>query len=75
MEKFLTIVVDLLETEDELTANTEYADLENWDSLTIVSLLAAVNIEYNKTLHMADFKGTKTLGEIFDVIKRAHEDK
>ena len=75
MNDFLEMIADLLETDETLTADTEYASLENWDSLTIISLLATVNIDYNKTLRMADFKKTKTLGDIYAIIEQAPEDK
>lgn len=75
MNDFLEMIADLVETDEALTADTEYASLENWDSLTIISLLATVNIDYNKTLRMADFKKTKTLGDIYAIIEQAPEDK
>ena len=75
MNEFLKMIAELLETDEILTADTEYDTLENWDSLTLMSLLATINIDYNKTVHMVDFKETKTLGDIYAVIQKAPEDK
>lgn len=75
MDKFLEIVADLLEVDGPLKPEMVYKEFENWDSLTIVSLLAQINLTFNKTLRMADFKDTKTLGDIYAIIEAAPEDK
>lgn len=71
MEKFLGIIADLLETEQTLTPDMEYRKFENWDSLTIVGLLAEINLEYHKTFRMKDFKDTVTLGDIYQIVQEA----
>lgn len=75
MDKFLALVEDLLETDRKLTADMEYTRTGEWDSLTIISFLAMINIEYNKTLRVADFKAAKTFSDLYEIVDKAAEDE
>lgn len=70
MEKFLQKVADILEMDGNLTPDTKYSQLENWDSLAVVSTLAMINIEYGKKMRAVDFQGAETLGELYDIIQK-----
>ena len=75
MEHFLKMAADLLETDQELSPDMEYRSFENWDSLTVISFLAMVDVEYNKKLRVDDVKETRTFRELYDVIQKAAADK
>lgn len=60
----------LSETEaSELSASTEFRDLDEWSSLTAVSIIAMVENEYNTELTNADIHRANTIGDIFDTVK------
>lgn len=40
---FIEKMVDLMDTEDELTMDTNLLDIEEWDSLSFVSFIAFAN--------------------------------
>lgn len=70
MEKFLKNIMDILDTEQEVRPETSLDSVEEWDSLTIVSLLAMVNVEYGKTLRMSDFAGAVTFQDLYDIVMK-----
>lgn len=71
MDDFLQKVEDILETEESLTADMELTAVENWDSLSIISFLAMVDIEYDKVMKFADFKEAKTFGDLYQLVMHA----
>ncbi len=67
LEKFLNILDD---TDSKLVnANTVFRDLDEWDSLTALSLIAMVDEEYSVKLTGEDIKSSVTLNDIFEIIK------
>ena len=74
MERFLSLIDEIIEEDVELAPETEYRKLESWDSLMAISFLAMVNVEYGKTLRMADVKNTETLADLYEVVQKAKAD-
>lgn len=70
MDKFLENIMDILDTEHKIEAETRLDTIEEWDSLSIISLLAMVNVEYGKTMRVADFKGAVTFQDLYDIIMK-----
>lgn len=68
MEEFITNMVSSLEIEQEVNENTRLEDIIEWDSVGIVSFLAMVNVEYGKTLRVADVSGVENLKELYDIV-------
>ena len=52
-----------------LNANTVFRDLEEWDSLTALSLIAMVDEEYSLKLTGDDIKKSISIQDLFDKIK------
>lgn len=69
MENFIEKLVDVLDTEEELTAATVLADLEEWDSLSFVSFLAFANATYGKKIVPADVRNARTVEDLYNLIK------
>lgn len=53
----------------EFTANTEFRELDEWSSLTALSVIAMVDDEYGVTLKGDEMRGAKTIEELFNVVK------
>ena len=68
MEKFLKNVMEILDIEKKIEPETRLDAIEEWDSLSIVSLLAMVNVEYRKTMRVSDFKEAVTFQYLYDII-------
>lgn len=47
-----------------LAAETEFRNLDEWDSVAYISVIAMMDEEYDIQIEMAQFKQLKTLGAI-----------
>lgn len=54
---------------NELTAETEFRALDEWDSVAYISVIAMMDEEYDIQIEMTTFKTLKTLGSIAEYIK------
>ena len=63
-DEFLSEMQDVLQTESELTFDTVLADLDEWDSLSIMATMAFANKHFGLSLKMADFAEMETLEDI-----------
>lgn len=52
-----------------LTAETEFRNLDEWDSVAYISVIAMMDEEYDIQIEMAQFKQLKTLGAIAEYIE------
>ena len=69
MEQFLEKMTDILDCEQEVTMETVLADLEEWDSLSLVSFMAMANAAYGKKVIPADVKMAKTVAALYELVK------
>ena len=63
-EQFLEEMVEVLQTEDEITMDTVLEDLEEWDSLSIMSTMAFLDKNFGVKTNMNDYKNITTIGDI-----------
>ena len=47
---------------------TEFKTLEEWNSLTALSVISMIDDQYNKTITGADLRGRKTLEDLFNLV-------
>jgi acyl carrier protein len=68
---FLQNFFDILDDTDVnlVQAETVFRDLEEWDSLTALSLIAMADEEYSVKLTGDDIKSSTTLQDVFEIIK------
>lgn len=50
------------------TASTEYKALEEWNSLTALSIIAMIDDSYNKTITGANLRENKTIEDLFNYV-------
>ena len=50
------------------TASTEQKALEEWNSLTALSILAMIDDSYNKTITGANLRENKTIEDLFNYV-------
>ena len=63
-EEFLEAMVDVLQTEDEITFDTLLEDLEEWDSLSIMATMAFLEKEFGVKTSMKDYQNMQTIEDI-----------
>lgn len=71
-EKLTEIFEDVFDREGiELAEETTAKDVEGWDSLTHIALLAAVEDEFDIKFDMKDVQGLKDVGALVSAIEAA----
>ena len=53
---------------DQITPETIFADLDEWSSLTALSIIAMVDEEYGVTLKGDDIKNATTVQDVFNAV-------
>lgn len=71
-EKLTDIFRDVFD-DDSITISetTTAADIEDWDSLTHITLLATVEDEFDVKFSMKAVQGLKNVGELADLVAEA----
>lgn len=53
--------------EDQFKADTEFKALDEWSSLTALSIIAMVDEQMGKTITGADIRASKTIEDLFNL--------
>ena len=53
--------------EDQFKADTEFKALDEWSSLTALSIIAMVDEQLDKTITGADIRASKTIEDLFNL--------
>jgi acyl carrier protein len=66
MNEFITNFYEILDdTEaDEINEKTDFKNLDEWDSMTTLMLIAMVDEKYEKQINGADIKESSTLEDL-----------
>lgn len=52
-----------------LTPDTEFKQLDDWNSLVALSVIAMIDEEYDVTLKGNDITGAKTIEDLFNIVQ------
>lgn len=71
-KKFIQLFTDVLELEgyQNISIDTVFRDLDEWDSLAYLSAIAMIDEEYDVVIEGNDFKKLITIGDLINEIKR-----
>jgi acyl carrier protein len=65
-ERFLKLFKEVLEKDDDsVNIEDEFRNLNEWDSLAVLSILAMINEEYDVTIPRNDFEKLKTIQDLY----------
>lgn len=64
MNKFYENLAELLEV-DAIDPNQPLDEYENWDSLTVISLIASLDADYGVNMTSKDIAAFTTAGQLF----------
>ena len=69
-QKFIDLFAEALDIEtSDLTVETEFRSLPEWDSMAYLSIIAMLDEEYEIQIENAEFKTLKTLSDIINYIE------
>lgn len=71
IKDFIQNFADQFEEVDaaELTAETEFKNLDEWSSLISLSIIAMVDEEYDVAIGGKDIRQSETIGDLFEIVK------
>ena len=64
-EEFLKNLVELMDTEAQLNLSTRLDDLEDWDSLSMVSFFSFCNTTATRKVSPDEIKAAQTVKDLF----------
>ena len=68
-ERFIELFRETLEIEENnVSRDTIFRDLDQWDSMAFLSVIAMIDEEYDVVIEGNDFKELKTIGDLIDEI-------
>lgn len=68
-ELFLEKMADILDAEDDATMDAVLADIEEWDSLSVVSYIAMANTSCGKKVNVKDVREAVTIRDLYNLLK------
>lgn len=71
LQEFIDKFAEQMEDTDaaEITATTIFRDLDEWSSLSALSIIAMVDEEYDITLRGDDIKNSVTVEDLYNTVK------
>ena len=64
-EEFISKLVELMDTDAEINLSTRLADVEDWDSLSMVSFFSFCNTTLSRKVSPDEIKAALTVGDLF----------
>lgn len=64
-EEFIKKLVDLMDTDAEINLSTKLADVEDWDSLSMVSFYSFCDSKLGRRLTPEQIKSAQTVEDLF----------
>ena len=68
-DTFIEKMADILDVEDEISLDTNLSELEEWDSLSIVSYVAMANAACDKKVEVKRVRAAVTIQDLYDLLK------
>lgn len=74
LNEFVAKFADELEDMDpaEVTAETEFKTLGAWDSLTVLSIISMIKLDYDVSISGLDVNNCDTIADVYALIEKAN---
>ena len=69
VDEFLTTLKDMMDTETDLTLETKLSDVEEWDSLSLVTFLSYCNAKLNRPVEPEELKSAQTVNDLYKLLE------
>ncbi len=70
IEKLNGVFSDVFDEKIVVTPQTTASDIEDWDSLTHITLISEVEDAFNVKFSMKEVMGMQNVGEMIDIIQK-----
>lgn len=71
LDEFIEAFADEFDETDasEFKANTEFKTLDEWSSLTALSIIAMIDDQMDKSITGADIRASKTIEDLYNLVQ------
>jgi acyl carrier protein len=69
INEFIIDFSNQFDTPIEINENTTFKDLEEWDSLTALSIILMVDEKYKMMLTGEEIRNSRTINDLFEVLR------
>jgi acyl carrier protein len=69
INEFIIDFSNQFDTPIEINENTTFKDLEEWDSLTALSIILMVDEKYKMMLTGDEIRNSQTINDLFEVLR------
>lgn len=69
-QEFIKKMVDIMDTEDEITMDSVLADIEEWDSLSYVGFLSLCASRAEKKVNAPEVREANTIRDLYNLLMR-----
>jgi len=69
MEKFLKDLCEVLELKTPISPDKLLSEIDEWDSLAIVTFVAMADIKYQKTIQLSDMGKVTTVSDLYALVQ------
>lgn len=72
LNEFIKLFADQFDDTDAavFTAETDYQNLDEWSSLTVLSVIASVRTNFGKKITASELRSCSNIEELFNLIKQ-----
>lgn len=71
LEKINHILKDVFDDDSQVvTESTELSDIEGWDSIAQITIIATIEKEFNVRFRLEDILETKSINKLIDFIEK-----
>ena len=67
-ENFIEKLVELMDTDSEINLSTKLTDVEDWDSLSMVSFFSFCNTTLKRHVTPDEIKSAQTVADLFKLV-------
>ena len=67
-ERLSKVFTEVFDEDITVTSDTTAADIEDWDSLTHITLISAIEDEFRMKFSMKEVVGMNNVGELADIV-------
>ncbi len=70
MEKFIKLLGEAIEREDEIKMEDNFREYDEWNSLAYLSIIAFMDEEYGVQIEEEEFKQLKTVQDMYNAVTK-----
>ena len=69
MEQFLQNLCEILELETPPSSDKLLSEIEEWDSLAVVTFIAMADLKYQRKIQAQDIKKASTVSDLYELLQ------